>query len=107
NLLFGALAIFAYVGAEVAIGSFMVSYFSQPDIAGLSTQGAARYVSFYWGGAMIGRFIGAGVLQRVKTGYLLGVCAICSATLVTVSMLTGGHLEMWSIIPGVFFISFM
>ena len=107
NLLFGALAIFTYVGAEVSIGSFMVSYFSQSDIAGLSTPVAAGYVSFYWGGAMIGRFIGAGVLQRVKTGYLLGVCAICSATLVTVSILTGGHLAMWSMIAVGFFNSIM
>ena len=107
NLLFGALAIFTYVGAEVSIGSFMVSYFSQSDIAGLSTPVAAGYVSFYWGGAMIGRFIGAGVLQRVKTGNLLGVCAICSATLVTISILTGGHLAMWSMIAVGFFNSIM
>ena len=107
NLLFGALAIFAYVGAEVSIGSFMVSYFSQSDIAGLATPVAAGYVSFYWGGAMIGRFIGAGILQRVKTGYLLGVCAICSATLVMVSILSGGHLAMWSMIAVGFFNSIM
>jgi FHS family L-fucose permease-like MFS transporter len=98
NLLFGALGIFAYVGAEVSIGSFMVSYFGQPDIAGLSPQIAAGYVSLYWGGAMVGRFIGAAVLQRTKTSYLLGLCAVCSATLVTVSMLTSGNLAMWSMI---------
>jgi FHS family L-fucose permease-like MFS transporter len=107
NLLFGALAIFTYVGAEVAIGSFMVSYFCQPDIAGLAPKIAAGYVSFYWGGAMIGRFIGAGVLQRVKTGYLLGACAVCSATLVTVSIFAGGHLAMWSMIAVGFFNSIM
>mgnify|MGYP003694538831 CR=1 FL=1 len=61
NLLFGALGIFAYVGAEVSIGSFMVNYLGQPEIAGLSSKIAAGYVSFYWGGAMIGRFIGAAV----------------------------------------------
>src|ERR1043166_3434583 len=59
NLLFGALGIFTYVGAEVAIGSFMVNYLGQPDIAGFSPKVAAGYVSFYWGGAMLGRFIGA------------------------------------------------
>jgi FHS family L-fucose permease-like MFS transporter len=48
NLLFGALGIFAYVGAEVSIGSFLVNYFAQPDIAGFSPQTAAGYVSFYW-----------------------------------------------------------
>ena len=107
NLLFGALGIFAYVGAEVSIGSFLVSYLGQPDIAGFSPQTAASYVSFYWGGAMVGRFIGAAVLQRIKTGYLLGVCAICTATLVTVSMLTSGHLAMWSILAVGLFNSIM
>ena len=96
NLLFGALGIFAYVGAEVSIGSFMVDYFGQPYIAGFSPQKAAGYVSLYWGGAMVGRFIGAAVLRRIKTGRLLAVCAVCTATLVTVSMLTDGHLAMWS-----------
>ena len=98
SLLFGALGIFAYVGAEVSIGSFMVSYFGQPDIGGLSPQIAAGYVSLYWGGAMVGRFIGAAVLQRTKTSYLLGVCAVCSATLVTVSMLTSGNVAMATMI---------
>ncbi|HEU5235883.1 MAG TPA: glucose/galactose MFS transporter, partial [Pyrinomonadaceae bacterium] len=107
TLLFGALAIFTYVGAEVAIGSFMVSYFSQRDIAGLSAKAAAGYVSFFWGGAMIGRFVGAGILQRVKTQYLLGVCAVCCATLVIVSMFTAGHVAMWSMIAVGLFNSIM
>src|SRR5215467_7899572 len=98
NLLFGALGIFAYVGAEVSIGSFMVNYLGQPEIAGFSAKVAAGFVSFYWGGSMVGRFIGAAVLQRVKTGRLLAVCAVCSATLVTFSMLTSGHAAMWSMI---------
>ena len=107
NLLFGALGIFAYVGAEVSIGSFLVSYFGQADIAGFSPQTAAGYVSFYWGGAMVGRFIGAAILQRIKTGYLLGICAVCSATLVTVSMLTSGHMAMWSMLAVGLFNSIM
>ena len=107
SLLFGALGIFAYVGAEVSIGSFLVSYLGQPEIAGFSPQTAAGYVSFYWGGAMVGRFIGAAVLQRVKTGYLLGVCTVCTATLVTVSMLTSGHVAMWSMIAVGLFNSIM
>jgi len=107
NLFFGALGIFAYVGAEVSIGSFMVSYLGQPEIAGYSPHTAAGYVSFYWGGAMVGRFIGAAVLQKVKTRHLLAVCAVCTATLVTVSMLTTGHLAMWSMIAVGFFNSIM
>jgi MFS transporter, FHS family, L-fucose permease len=107
NLLFGALGIFAYVGAEVSIGSFMVNYLGQPEIAGFSPKIAAGYVSFYWGGAMVGRFIGAGVLQKVKTGRLLALCAVCTATLVIVSMLTSGSLAMWSMIAVGFFNSIM
>jgi FHS family L-fucose permease-like MFS transporter len=107
NLLFGALGIFAYVGAEVSIGSFMVNYLGQPEIAGFSPKIAAGYVSFYWGGAMVGRFIGSAVLQKVKTGRLLAVCAVCSATLVTVSMLTSGNLAMWTMLAVGLFNSIM
>jgi len=107
NLFLGALGIFAYVGAEVSIGSFLVNYFGLPEIAGLSAKTAAGLVSFYWGGAMIGRFLGAPLLRRIKAGYLLGLCAIAAATLVTVSMLVGGHTAMWSILAVGFFNSIM
>ncbi len=107
NLFFGAIGIFSYVGAEVSIGSFMVNYFGLPGIAGLSAKAAAGFVSFYWGGAMIGRFLGAPLLRRVKAGYLLAVCAICAATLVTASMMLGGHRAMWSILAVGFFNSIM
>jgi FHS family L-fucose permease-like MFS transporter len=103
NLVFGALAIFAYVGAEVSIGSFLVNYFGQPEIAGLSAKSAAGYVSFYWAGAMIGRFLGAGLLRKFRAGHLLGAFAICTSSLVGLSMLTHGHFAMWSILAvGIF-----
>jgi len=107
NLVLGALGIFAYVGAEVSIGSFLVNYFGLPEIAGLSAKSAAGYVSFYWGGAMVGRFLGAGLLRRFKPGNLLGLCAILAATLVTASMLLGGHTAMWTILAVGFFNSIM
>jgi FHS family L-fucose permease-like MFS transporter len=107
NLVFGALGIFAYVGAEVSIGSFLVNYFGQPDIANLSAKAAAGYVSFYWGGAMVGRFLGAGLLRRFKPGSLLGICAITAAGLVTASMLLGGHTAMWTILAVGLFNSIM
>ena len=107
NLLFGALGIFTYVGAEVSIGSFLVNYFGLPGIAGLSAKTAAGFVSFYWGGAMVGRFLGAGLLRRIKPGYLLALCATFAATLVTASMLLGGHTAMWSILAVGFFNSIM
>jgi FHS family L-fucose permease-like MFS transporter len=107
NLFLGAIGVFAYVGAEVSIGSFLVNYFGLPEIAGLSAATAAGYVSFYWGGAMIGRFLGAGLLRRIKPAYLLAICTVAAATLVTASMLLGGHTAMWSILAVGFFNSIM
>jgi FHS family L-fucose permease-like MFS transporter len=107
RLALGAIGIFVYVGAEVSIGSFLVSYMSQPYVANIPVQIAARYVSFYWGGAMIGRFIGSGLLQRVRTGTLLGIFAIIAGTLVSISMLTTGHVAMWSILAVGLFNSIM
>jgi FHS family L-fucose permease-like MFS transporter len=76
NLIFGAIAIFVYVGAEVSIGSFLVNYFSQPDIGGLTEKVAASFVSFYWGGAMLGRFIGSNFLGGAKAKYMWIVSVI-------------------------------
>src|SRR6202050_825114 len=178
NLIFGAIGIFVYVGAEVSIGSFLVNYFTQPEIGGLTDQVAAGFVALYWGGAMVGRFFGSALLSGAKaaymglasvggvllflisswvantwadklvapvghfglvallwvivsilvharplfalvavvaallgigtvarggrlaptTGLLLGICAVCAAALVAVSMLTTGHTAMYSII---------
>jgi FHS family L-fucose permease-like MFS transporter len=107
NLIFGAVAIFTYVGAEVSIGSFLVNYLGLPEIAGLSASAAAGFVSIYWGGAMIGRFLGSALLQRIDAGRLLAIYAIAAAALVTFSMLGGGHPAMWSMILVGFFNSIM
>jgi len=181
NLLFGAIAIFVYVGAEVSIGSFLVNYFSQQEIGGLPEKLAAAFVSFYWGGAMLGRFLGSNFLGGAKakymalvtavaialtllsyplagtlpagyqpgvpnltwlawlvvsgrplfilvaiaaatiavvaamrggkatahTGLLLGICALSTSVLVTISMLSHGQVAMWSIILVGFFNSIM
>ncbi len=98
HVILGAVAIFVYVGAEVSIGSFLINYFGQPDIGGLSALAASALVPFYWGGAMVGRFIGSAILQKVKTGTLLALCAIVATLLVIISMLTFGHVAIWSII---------
>ena len=98
RLVLGAVAIFVYVGAEVAIGSLMTNYFSQRDIGDLSLQDAAGYLKYYWGGAMVGRFLGSALLQRLRTQKLLAFNAVAAAALVTLSMLTFGHLAMWSLI---------
>ncbi len=107
NLVFGAIAIFVYVGGEVSIGSFLVNYFSQPEIGGLTEKVAASFVALYWGGAMVGRFIGSALLQKMSTRGLLGICAVCAGALVTISMLTTGHTAMYSIILVGFFNSIM
>lgn len=97
-LLLGALGIFLYVGAEVSIGSFLVNYFSQPYIGNMPEKTAAAYVSFYWGFAMVGRFIGSALLQKVRAGSMLGLVAVVACGLVITSMLSLGHLAMWTII---------
>src|SRR5580693_3578580 len=70
NLIFGAIAIFVYVGAEVSIGSFLVNYFGQPEIGGLTEKVAASFVALYWGGAMVGRFFGSALLSGAKAAYM-------------------------------------
>ncbi len=94
----GAIGIFVYVGAEVSIGSLLVSYMSQPSIGNISVPIAARFVSLYWGGAMVGRFIGSAVLRRLGTGAVLGFSALTAFLLVIMSMLTLGHWAMGSIL---------
>jgi len=98
HLVLGAVGIFVYVGAEVAIGSFLISYLGEPEIVGLSAQDASKYVSFYWGGAMLGRFVGASLMQRIPAGKLLTFHAIIAATLVVITMISSGGIAMWSIL---------
>jgi FHS family L-fucose permease-like MFS transporter len=107
QLVFGAIGIFVYVGAEVSIGSFLINYFGQHEIGGLTELAAAKYVTYYWGGAMVGRFIGSAILQKVKTGTVLAVAAIAACLLVCISMSTTGSVAMWSIILVGFFNSVM
>jgi MFS transporter, FHS family, L-fucose permease len=107
HLLMGALAIFVYVGAEVSIGSFLINYFNQPFVANLSLKEAAGYVAFYWGGAMVGRLLGSILQQFIRANVLLGVFAVVAGALVCASMLTFGHVAMWTIIAVGFFNSIM
>ncbi|HXD38197.1 MAG TPA: L-fucose:H+ symporter permease [Rhodanobacter sp.] len=95
---FGVLGIFFYVGAEVAIGSFMVNYLSMPDIGHMSEQQAAKYVSWYWGGAMLGRFAGSALMAWISPRKLLATFATINAALVLTTMLSHGALAMYSII---------
>jgi len=107
QLLLGAIGIFLYVGAEVSIGSFLINYFQLPSIGNLTARSASLYVSLYWGGAMVGRFIGSAILRRFSTGKVLGIAAAVACLLVAVSMLTFGHVAMVTIIAVGLFNSIM
>ncbi len=98
HLVLGALAIFLYVGGEVAIGSFMVNFISDPEIGGLSLATAGKYLLFYWGGAMVGRFVGSAVMARVRPSRVLAVNAACAGLLVVATMLLSGRAAMVTIL---------
>ncbi|HKJ45610.1 MAG TPA: sugar MFS transporter [Balneolales bacterium] len=98
HLVFGVVAIFMYVGAEVTIGSFMVNFISLPNIGHITQSTAAKYLGFYWGGAMVGRFIGSAILQKVNARKLLGIFAAIAGILVLITMLTTGQIAMWAIL---------
>jgi MFS transporter, FHS family, L-fucose permease len=107
HLVLGAVAIFTYVGAEVAIGSLMANYLNLPNIGNLTLADAARMLQYYWGGAMIGRFVGAAVLQKLRTNNLLALNAVIACALVLISTFTTGHTAMWAILTVGLFNSIM
>lgn len=98
RLRYGVIAIFAYVGAEVAIGSLLVAYLSQPSVLGIGLADAGKLVALYWGAAMVGRFIGAALLSRVPAGRLLALFALGAILLATLSGLSGGGLAAVAIL---------
>jgi FHS family L-fucose permease-like MFS transporter len=98
HLVLGVLGIFLYVGAEVSIGSFLINFIGEPHIAGLSHADAAHYVSMYWGGALIGRFIGFAVMRYVSPGKSLAITALGSIALVLTATFTSGSVAMWALI---------
>lgn len=125
HLMFGALGIFVYVGAEVSIGSYLINYFQDLDIEALvagsafmsglastlssifsnesindmsAAQLAGTFVFLYWFFAMVGRFIGSAILQKVEAGTLLAIYGGVNVTLLVISMLTAGYISMWSIL---------
>ena len=95
---FGTLCIFLYVGGEVAIGSLIVSYLMQPNVLGMAAEAAGKHVPFYWGGAMIGRFIGAYVLRKFAPGKVLTSVAATVIGLLLISANTVGEVSAWSLL---------
>jgi FHS family L-fucose permease-like MFS transporter len=94
----GVIAIFVYVGAEVAIGSLMINFLSLPTVGKMSEAEAAGYVSLYWGGAMVGRFIGFLLLRKIDPGRLLAIFAAIAALMAGMATVTEGSVALWSVV---------
>ncbi len=95
---FGAACIFLYVGAEVAIGSLIVNYLMQSHVMGLEEQAAGKLIGLYWGGAMVGRFIGSAVLRLVSPGMVLGGVSLGAIALITISAQSTGTVSGYSLL---------
>ena len=98
HLVLGAIGIFVYVGAEVGIGSFLINFMAMDAIAGLEESEAAHYLTYFWGGAMVGRFIGAAVMQKIDAGFVLFFNACCAILLLLIAILASGSLAMWAVL---------
>jgi FHS family L-fucose permease-like MFS transporter len=98
HLVLGAVAIFLYVGGEVSIGSFLVNFLGEQQVAGMPAAQAASYVSVYWGGALIGRFIGFAVMRVVSPGKALAFNALAAIALVLAAIFGRGQAAMWAIL---------
>jgi FHS family L-fucose permease-like MFS transporter len=98
HLVLGVVAIFVYVGGEVAIGSLLANFMMDPAIGGLPQQVAGKYLSYYWGGAMIGRFVGAFAMMFVRPGRALAFNAAMAVALLVVAITSAGQTAMWSVL---------
>lgn len=98
RLLLGLGAIFFYVGAEVSIGSFLINYISSSAVVPMTHAAAATYVALFWGGAMFGRFLGAGLMRSIAPSLVLAMVASGAALLLMTTMLSGGWLALWAIV---------
>ena len=97
HLVFGAFAIFFYVGGEVACGSILIDFLGQESMGGLDKVAATPYVSFYWGGLMVGRFLGIFFLQYFKIHKALATAAALALLLVLITIFTDGAIAKWAL----------
>ncbi len=95
---YGALCIFLYVGAEVSIGSLIVNYLMQSHVMGLEEQAAGKLIGLYWGGAMVGRFIGSAVLRVLSPGKVLAFVSIAAIALLVISTQTSGDVAGYTLL---------
>ena len=95
--IFGAAAIALYVGAEVSIGSIMINYLNQPETLGLSYDEAGTYLAnLYWGGALVGRFLGSWLLTRIRASHLLTLAASGAVVMCLLVVFTSGPLAAYA-----------
>jgi FHS family L-fucose permease-like MFS transporter len=98
HLVLGAVGIFVYVGAEVAIGSFLVNFLSDPNIVGMTELKAGTMLTYYWMGAMIGRFAGAAIMRYLPAGKVLAFNAAVACVLVAIATVSSGNIAMFAIL---------
>lgn len=98
NLVFGIPAIFIYLIAEIGVANLFVNFVSQPDIANLTHEQAGRYLSFLWGGMMVGRFAGSAIMQKFDAAKVLAVFSIGAFVVMIVTVFAHGPVAMWSLI---------
>ncbi len=98
HLRFGAVGIFTYVGAEVAIGSLLINYLGQPSMGSMSHSEAAHYVSLYWGGAMVARLIGFFALRRVRQAHALTFVSLLAVVFITTAIVGHGPVALWALV---------
>jgi FHS family L-fucose permease-like MFS transporter len=98
NLVLGVPAIFIYLIAEIGVANLFVNFVSQPGIADLTHEEAGNYLSFLWGGMMVGRFAGSAIMQKFDAGRVLAVFSIGAFIVMLVTVFTTGPVAMWSLI---------
>ncbi|HEX8485314.1 MAG TPA: sugar MFS transporter [Sphingomonas sp.] len=107
NLVFGIPAIFIYLIAEIGVANLFVNFVSQPDIANVTNEQAGRYLTFLWGGMMIGRFVGSAIMQKVAAEKVLAAASIGAFVVMLVATFTTGGVAMWALISVGLFHSIM
>src|SRR3954471_14730914 len=98
NLVFGVPAIFIYLIAEIGVANLFVNFVSQPQIANLTHEEAGRYLTFLWGGMMIGRFVGSAIMQKVKAEHVLAAFSIGAFVVMMITVFAHGPVAMWALI---------
>ena len=98
NLVFGVPAIFIYLIAEIGVANLFVNFVIQPDIANITAERAGFYLSLLWGGMMVGRFIGAGLMQKIPAERVLAAFSIFAFVTVMVAVVASGPVAMWALI---------